>query len=339
MKTKLSFLAPALLSRGLAPALCFGLVIALVFAACGGDSPNGSKSSNSNSGGYSSLGNIDVPGVVEIDGFDVVTEEKKVTIHGRACGTKDDPVVKVTYSISSPGKLGWISYGGAPLAGSISNESQCFDPRDGDSDVKIDLRNDDIPCGTDFYINLEAVNKSGVKASRDGKPFRRADSFCAMGNSSGVEISSSSIASWKFGGPTAGQAFGDTPYDIGSGKFTLLSGEGGTDVVDQPDLKITGGKIKLATPCNDQGTSAGPNGDVHPGEPYSGKETCLGNTPATDEKLSQVGGEGLGVQQGDYYLIYLDGGSIYLIFFTKVEGQSFSKWPIKYIYWPATEHP
>jgi len=345
MKAKLSSLALPL-NRGLALALCLGLVITLVLAACSGDSPTKSNPDPGPNGGYSSLGNVDVPGEVEIDGFDIVTEDKRVIISGTACGTKDDPVVKVTYSISSPGKLGWISYNGSPLSGSISNDSRCFDPRDGDIDLKIDLKNTEIPCDQEFYINVEAVNKSGKKASREGKPFKKTgSSLCNVGNSSGAELSSSSIASWKFGVPMEGQVYGNISYPLGSGSFVLIDDPdyvppGGTqgNMVDQPDLKITGGKIRgPVAVCNYEGTSAGTSGDVKPGEIYSSEDKCLGSTPATNTSLSQI--EGLGLQPRDYFLIYMDGGSIYLLFFTDGEGGSVSKWPLKYIYWPATDHP
>ena len=335
MKAKLSFLAP-LMNRGLAMPSCFGLVITLVLAACGGDSPT---KPDQGSGGNSSAGGVQPPkdaGDVKIDGFAITPYEKKVVIDGTVYATIDNPIVKVTFSIPG-GNNSWIKYQREtlPSNGVVNvNEQKTFDL----NDAEIDLRQEDIPCGTPITVNVEVRSKLDSVA-RNGGTFTKP---CALTPSSVVEVSSSSVASWVFGAPTPGEAYGDIAYPIGSGQFTLLSGEGGTDVVDQPDLKITGGKIKLATPCNEQrGSSAGPEGDVYPGEPYSSKENCLGNTPATDEKLSQVGGEGLGVQQGDYYLIYLDdnSNSVYLIFFTKKEGQSFTRWPIKYIYWPATGKP
>jgi len=337
MKAKLSFLALPLLNRGLALALCFGLAITFTLAACGGDSGTNKPDPGP---GYSSGGGVEPPkdaGDLVIEGFDVHTYEKKVVIEGTVYGSADNPIVKVTYSIPG-GSISWIKYQreSLPSNGTITDvgNGRSFDL----NDAEIDLRNDDIPCGRDFAVNVEARSKLDSVARRGGS-FKRDDSFCAMGNSSGAEQSSASAAVWKFGQPISGEAYAKTDprgtgsYSIGSGSFELL---GDADIVDQPDLKINGGKIKLATPCNDDGTIvAGPDGDVQVGTAYSSKESCLGSTPATDTNLSQIGGEGLGVQQGDYYLIYLDGGSVYLLFFTKA-GSSFTDWPIKYMYWEAT---
>ncbi|MDR2595647.1 MAG: hypothetical protein LBC87_12840 [Fibromonadaceae bacterium] len=342
MKAKLSFLAP--LSRGLALSLSLGLVITLVLAACGGDSGNNPKPEPGP--GYSS-GGVAPPKDAEnlkIDGFKLTLDGSpiptQVIIDGTVWGAGDNLIVKVTYSIPG-GDNSWIKYQRSPLPsnGVVNVDRQrSFDL----NDAKIDLKNENIPCGREFAVNVEARSELDSVATNGGTFTKE----CALTPSSGVELSSSSAASWKFGTPIEGQAYGQIDYPIGTGSFKILEDpdnvppNGQFNLVDQPDVKITGGKIKLVTPCKDDGTSAGTDGDVQVGTAYSSKEGCLGSTPATSTNLTQIDGlEGLQPKQ-DYYLIYLDGSdSVYLLFFTAGEGGSVSKYPLKYIYWQATEKP
>jgi len=109
-------------------------------------------------------------------------------------------------------------------------------------------------------------------------------------------------------------------------------------MVDQPDIQIVGGRIKgpVTAVCNDDQTiSADREGNVIPGFAYSSKNDCLGSTPATSTSL----GEEEGLMPREYYLVYLDDGNVYLLFFTAGEGGGVSRYPLKYIYWRAAEHP
>jgi len=343
MKAKLSFLAP-LLNRGLAPSLCLGLVITLVIAACSSD--GGTKNPDPGpgpNGGYSSGSNTDAPGEIIIKNFEVDnTGERWVEIRGSVEAAAADPIVRVSYSISSPGKLSWILLDGNGLTGPITDVGTGVSF---DLFARIDLKNNnEIPCGQDFYINVEAYTKKGTHASRSDPKYKfsRPDVYCQLNSSGGGEQSSSSVAVWRFGPPADGQARAENSYTIpiggGSASFKLL-GDG--DIVDQPDLQMTGGTIKQVTPCNDDGTvTAGTGGDVQVGTPYSSKESCLGSTRATATKVSQIDGlEGIQPKQ-DYYLVYLDDNSgVYLLFFTVGDGGDLFSWPLKYIIWPATEKP
>jgi len=341
MKAKLSFLALPLTS-GLMLVLCFGLVMSLVLAACGGgSSPNGPATSSPSTGGYSSGGTV-VAGKIDLDGFAVTNYQpnsNSVVIEGTFIATPADPIVKVQYSISGgDSKLSWISYNRSPLTGPITGiEQNSFDL----NDAKIDLRNDEIKCGITYNITVEAWTKTGLRAANGGS-FEKTG--CFVEPSSGSQPSSSSVPSWVFEGPIDGQAYARVAYPIGSGSFTLLTDDDAitTNTVDQPDIQIVSGAIRgSVVPCKDDGTSAGENGDVHPGEPYSSRGyPCLGSNRATSTNLSQQGSDGdEGLQLKNYYLVYLNDGNVYLLFFTIGDGGSKTKYPIKYIYWRAAGHP
>jgi len=338
MKAKLSFLVLPL-SRGLVPALCFGLMIILVLAACGSGNPTnpGSGSSSPSGGGTSSGG---VPGVIVFSSdFDVYTEGKYVKISGYVNATRGDPIVKVSFSFIGDGKLSWIEYygdseNGKPLDGSTITVD---DQKDFPLSSQIKLSNDEIQCDKTYSISIEAWTESGARAG-DGGTFKKEGSeLCFVEPSSGSQPSSSSVASWVFGEPTEGQVRGETATPIGSGTFTLKQDMSDPGMVDQPNIQIVGGKIRgTVTVCNDDQTiSAGTDGNVIPGFAYSSKNDCLGSTPATSTNL----GEEEGLQPRDYYLVYLDDGNVYLLFFTAGEGGGVSRYPLKYIYWRAAEHP
>jgi len=345
MKAKLSSLALPL-SRGLVLALCFGLVMTLVLAACGGgNSPNGPSTSSDSSGGTSSAGSTN-PDAIKINGFEATLEEKRVVIDGVVNATTADPIVRVTYSISGgTATLSWISYNGSPLTGPITflpdETRRSFDL----NDAKIDLRKEEIKCGVTYTVSVVAVTNSGQTASSGPGTFVKPDALCETGPSSGSQpSSSSSVANWVFEGPIDGQAYARVAYPIGSGSFTLLTDDDAiaTNTVDQPDIQIVSGAIRgSVVPCKDDGTSAGENGDVHPGEPYSSRGyPCLGSNRATSTNLSQQGSDGdEGLQLKNYYLVYLNDGNVYLLFFTIGDGGSKTKYPLKYIYWRATEKP
>jgi len=151
---------------------------------CVQDSPSGGSSSSSSltqsssssktspSGGYSS-GSTDLD-VIVIDNFAVALYDIRVVIEGTVLATMADPIVKVTYSISPPGKLSWILYDRSPLTGPIIvNEKSSFDL----VDARIDLRNEEIQCGVTYSVTVEAWTKSGKRATRVGT-FEKPDSLC-----------------------------------------------------------------------------------------------------------------------------------------------------------------
>jgi len=346
MKAKLSFLALPL-RKGLAPVLCLGLVVAFVLAACGEDSPTKPDPTPGPGGGYSSVGNSDSPkGDVVFVGEELITGDRWVDIIGDAVAIVADPLKSVKYSISSPGKLGWLLYGGdrVPLTdGSIPIP---LNP-DGTNThsvtiaVKIDLKNnDDIPCGQEFTVNIVAINQSGSSATRSFK-FTRDNSFCAL-NSSPAPLSSSSVISWRFDvPPVEGQAYASTDprgsgsYQIGSGSFLIL---GDPDQYSAPDLKISGGKVRIPEAvCNDDKTINGDGGNISGDVAYSTKSTCLGNTPAQKESLTEIDPDN-SISKEDYFLVYLNDGEVYLLYITSTDGGTI-KWPVKYMYWRAKEKP
>jgi len=133
-----------------------------------------SSSKTSPSGGYSS-GSTDL-GVIVIENFAVTLYDIRVVIEGTVLATMEDPIVKVTYSISSPGKLSWISYDRSQLTGPIIvNEQRSFDLEN----ARIDLRNEEIQCGITYSVKVEAWTKSGKSATRVGT-FEKPDSLCGI---------------------------------------------------------------------------------------------------------------------------------------------------------------
>jgi len=322
MKAKLSFSAlPAFV----------GLVITIVLVACGGDSPSGNKPPD---GGTSSpitlSSNSSVPGKIDIRSFDLDHSEfTRVDIIGQVVATEADPITKLELKTNNNS---WILYKGAPVSGVI----QIDPPSSGFwLNAWIDLTNETIPCGVDINVQVTAWTKANLVAiAGSGKSFRKDEFLCAKSSSGGAELSSSSVGGWKFGEPTRGEVSNKAEVQIGSGSFQPMCRADDPDCdnswVGNLDLKINNGKIRFAAPCG----GAGPEGNIVPGNPYSSEGRCLGSEPAKDILLSQVDGEDSIIQNGEYYLIYLNDGNKYLLIFTDIK-----KWPIKYIYWLATESP
>jgi len=91
-------------------------------------------------------------------------------------------------------------------------------------------------------------------------------------------------------------------------------------------MEVINGKIRIVT--------GGIEDDVVEGKTHSVKE--LGSEVPTSNKLE--GNNGL--QNSDYYLIYLNDGNIYLIQFKKGKNSvAWALWPKSYTYWRAKEHP
>jgi len=322
MKTKLSFLVLPLRSKGLVLALCLGVVLTtLALVACGDNSsPTGSGSGGSSSS-YTAPPDRESQGV-KIDGFDVTNYGKKVVISGIVKASDPNLITKVTYSGVD---ISWIKRSDGQT-GSISvNHAKTFD-----LSADIDLKNEAIKCDVKYTITVEArTSQDSVTVKSD--TFEKDPALCASQNSSGSgEVSSSSVAVWKFGSPSTGEILANTPVAIGSGSATFeLVGE--NEIVKQPDLRISGGTVRFPEKFGAD--------FISPDSSYTTEK--LGSEPAVHSSLSDIDPE-MGVSGPDYYLVYLgEKGSdgIYLLQFTKRENATFSSWPLKYTYWPAVEHP
>jgi len=307
MKTKLSFLVLP---------LCLGMVVALVLAACGGESsPSGPQSGASSSGGYTPMSSDVTSSQVTIsDNFGVELDYEIVRITGTIQAAKVDPLVKVEFRVNGSG---WVSYKGNPVTGAITFPVSDSVTLVRLSDAEIDLNNPSIPCSTLLTIQVVAYPASGEdnRGSKSGT-FEKPAYMCAI-SSSGTEASSSSEAVWKFEAPHFEDVILNSAVNIGSGSFKLTG-----DDDAQPDIEVTGGAIRRAE-------SIGGDDDVIPGKAYSVKN--LGSVVPSDTK--EV------LQNQEYYLIYLNNGDKYLLQFTKREGASWSSWPKKCTYWKATESP
>ena len=310
MKAKLSFLALS---------LCLSLVLTFVLAACGSDSPTRSEGTSSNS--HTSMPSSENQILDELEiwdfGTDATTSKGTVFLLGTVKGTKDLPVENVTLIINPYGDKD-VLYNRDLLHGVEVSLRQY---------AKIDLK--DMPCGS-YEIAVKACNSKRC-ANTETKTFEK---ICATSSAGGGGASSSSVAVWKFGLSTAVPVPKNTDIPIGgNGQFQLIAIDEEDD--GQPDVSITNGKIRPATAnCIDD--------DVEQDKAYSSEESCLGSKPATVSKLSDcaIGGFIIcAAQQWQYFIIYLDDGSKYLIQFDKSGSGKFDAWPKKATYWRASESP
>jgi len=312
MKTKLSFLALP---------LCLGMVLALVLAACsdGGKSPNGPQPSLSSSGGvvYQPSSEVKNEQVVFSENFGVSVEFETVVLTGTISSPQTAPIVRLEFTTS---QAGWVSYKGTLVNGPISVNTPLVKL----NDAEIDLKNPNIPCGVPQNLSVKAcldANCSPNKYSTRNGSFEKPAHLCAALSSSAGAPSSSSSAVWKFGQSTVVDALSGTPITIGTGSI-LLYGDNST----QPDMKVTNGKIRRAGAIEDD--------DVIPGKAYSSDESVgLGTSIPTLDKLD--GDDGL--QNGEYYMVYLNDNSRYLVQFTPKT--TWGAWPKTCTYWLATESP
>jgi len=311
MKTKLSFLAlPS----------CLGMVLALALAACGGDSGNNHHDGGTSSSTDVNLSSPVVSEEVTFNNFSVGVESGMVRITGNISAAKADPIVKVEFSIEG-GSSSWFSYKGSPVTGPITypvSDSVAFFRL---TDVDIDLSNTSIPCGVSKPIAVRACSASGKCSSEPGS-FTKPNDMCPELLSSATQVSSSSEAVWKFGPPSpAIDVSSGVSIAIGTGYFKLSGDDG------QPDIEVENGKIRMVTTIGAD--------EIVPGTAYSSKENFLGSLPPTKSKLD--GDDGL--QNKEYYLIYLNDGSKYLLYFTAKGSAPWPSWPKSCTYWLATESP
>jgi len=329
MRTKFS---RTVLAVGIALALAFTFSCSSGGGSGGGNEQNGEGSSSSSKpSSSSSKGNANYSsgGTVSIDirDFEVFTSDRLVYIGGFVYATiAADPIVKVTYSISPPGKLSWISYEGSPLTGPIIvNEQRIFD-----LDARIDLRNEEIPCGVTYSVIVEAWTKSGKKATISGI-FTKPDNLCSVGGSSSAGgASSSSEAVWVFGNP---ETIDDVPLNtsipIGSGSFKIIPDDPDAPDIFPKNITVSGGRIRRVVGVEAVFDEEG----VVPDKAYSSKESFLGSTVPSTSTMIFTRGVGVGVGVGIYYLIYLDDNSKYLLKFTS-SGVGY-----ECTYWRATKSP
>jgi hypothetical protein len=304
MKAKLSFLALP---------LCLGLVLTFVLAACssgGGTNGSGGSSSNSNTV-YSS--EIAPEGTVDIVGFNVQTQGERVYITATIEATKDEPIVKLEIT-GIP--MNWLSYSNL---GEFQRGVKTFI-----LDAEIDLNEPSIKCSDNphkFTVKACINDACGPQkyTFKEGE-FNKPDYLCNL-SSSGGAVSSSSEAVWMFGAPQFSDIVFNNPVTVGSGSVKATGDEG------QPDIEVSNGKIRHVM-------SLGVDDDeIVPGKSYSSKESALGSKPAETSKLD--GDDGM--QNKEYYLIYLNDGGKYLIRFDAKT--SWPDWPKRCTYWLATESP
>jgi len=305
MKTKLSFLVLP---------LCLGLLLTFVLAACsdGNPAPNDGTSSGSQNPNLSSS-NVYLPGEVDFLEFTVVDGGSKVYIDGTVEGTTEEPIVKVEFITTNSGWISNNSLGENPKTFSPGYKAVTFS-------AEIDLNEPSIKCSDNPHtIKVMACNTKN-KCATDSRTFNKPDYLCAL-SSSGGAVSSSSEAVWVFGSPQFADVPFNSPVTIGSGSVKMTGNEG------QPDIEVSNGKIRMPT-------SLGVDDDVvSPGKSYSSKENALGSSVPTKSKLE---GED-GLQNKTNYLIYLNDGSKYIIYFEAKT--TWPEWPKKCTYWPATESP
>lgn len=307
MKTKLSYLALP---------LCWGVVLALVLAACSedkNDSGGGGGTSSPSSEPYRLSSEVAGNDSVSIDGFGVDPESSRINITGTVYGTGVNPIVKVEFSPAS-----YFSYESELVLPSPTVKLT--------GKVYIDLANPSLTqCGQfDITVKgcLDMACSPGKYATRNSK-FERPASFCNSSSSEAM-VSSSSEVMWVFGSATP---IPDVPMgqsvSIGTGSFRLDGDEG------QPNITVAGGTVR-ATGLGSMGEDDTPVA----GKAYSSKENFLGSSVPTS---STYGNADEGVQNKDYLLIYF-GSTVYLL---RLEAKSGQPWPVakQGTYWPATEHP
>jgi len=302
MKAKLSFLAFA---------LSLGLVITFVIAACSSDSNNspvaGGTSSNSYGGGVNSSAisnkGIDIT-------FTVSPSGEKVYINATIEGTFDEPIVKVEFVGIPPS---WIS----------SEEPYELPSKLVNLYATIDLNEKSIECGKEYSVQLKACIDAACSADKMAtsqiETFTKPDYICGISSDNGGGASSASVAPWVFAAPETVEVPVNTYITIGSGSIKLT---GDDELEAQPDIAVSNGTIRRPTAIGDD--------DVVVGKEYSSSDKFLGSTVPT--ATTDV------VQNQEYYLIYLNDGSKYLLFFEK-GAISFAAWPKKCTYWKATKFP
>jgi len=313
MKTKLSFLALP---------FCLGLALSFILGACSGDKGTNSPEPGTSSAAptYSSPPLSSAVVITEIMfsdfGVDASTEYEKIILMGAVDAAATLPIVKLEFLGVQPA---WVSFTGTLPSAHVSLTK-----------AVIDLANPAIPCGT---INIQvkacvdAACSAGKYGTSDSKTFEKPAYMCAASSSSITTLYSSSEVSWKFGGPQIVDVASGVPVAVGTATFTLSGDDG------QPDMTVVGGTVRIAM-------SLGVDDDtVVPGKEYSSKETALGSTKPTTNMIG--GGDGKeGVQNQDYYLIYLNDGSKYLLYFSKsAVAASWPNWPKMCTYWLATQSP
>jgi len=306
MKTELSFWKLP---------LCLGMALVFALAACTSESDNPPPPSTpGTSGGGVPMSSEVVSEEAKFTNFDVIREYETVSITGTISAATKDPLVKVEFITNGSG---WVSYKGNPVIGPIT-------PSEADAvlfklaDAMIDLNNTVIPCAT-HNITVNACTSTGKCSNKNGS-FEKPAYLC-QSSSSGTELSSSSEAVWIFGSPQFADVSINVSTPLGAGSF-VMSGDDG-----QPSIEVFNGKIRYA---NAVGAD-----EVVPGTAYSSKENYLGSQAPTSSKLS----DDEGVQNGDYYLIYLNNGDKYLLQFKPKTGTPWPSWPKSCTYWKATESP
>jgi len=314
MKTKLSFLALP---------FCLGLVLTFVIAACssgGGSGPEPGKSSGSTGGPSLNLSSEQSGEKIDFsDDFEVYVSNELVLMKGTIDATSKEPIVRLEFiTQNGSSQPGWVKYKDDPVTGPLTVSTPFVKL----NDVEIDLNNESISCGS-HSITIKACTDpncpAGKVASRNGS-FVKPEQMCVSSSSAGAP-SSSSEAVWVFGAPQSGDANYNSSITVGSGSVKLI----GADEHDtQPDVEVSGGKIRRVDAVEDD--------DIVPGKPYSSKKGAFGSDPATSSNLQDEG-----LQQDDYYLIYLSGGDVYLIQFSKKT--IWPEYPKTYTIWRATEHP
>jgi hypothetical protein len=300
MKTRLSFLALP---------FCVGLVLTFVLAACTSDGGGGSGGSNSSSSGavYTPSSEVSASEVV-FDGFGVGEPEYDIIIlKGYIDAAPADPIVKLEFKGIQPG---WVSYKDAPVNGSVSLNTS----RVKLADYEIKLENPSIPCGSHNFT-VEACTAKNTCSTKNGT-FTKEAYLCALSSSAGALLSSSSEATWKFGAPVIVDASINTQIPMGTGYLRIVEDS------QSGIIEVTNGKIRRVEAISDD--------DVVPGKSYSSSESLLGSKPAT--ALSDD------LQNNEYYMVYLNDNSKYLVQFTK-KGASWSSWPKTCTYWLALESP
>jgi len=297
MKAKLSSLAVSL-------CVCLGLVLTLMIAACTEDTPN-NPSGGTSSGIEQPMSSAPpLPGILEIQGFDIMVSGENIYLVGNVVATRAEPIVKLEITPSN-----WVSY-------NAELPSARFEL----VNVKVDFEK--VPCKSDNYFTVKACLDAGCskdKEYHETKYFEKPNYHCETSSSGGAELSSSSESSWVFGAREEAELPANTEVSIGGAKITLKTDDAELDA--QPSIRVNNGTIRrVESICGDD--------DIQTGKSYS--STCIGSTnpSATSEDW----------QNQEYYLIYIYGGDKYLIRMESSDGtpSTVARWPKKCTYWKAT---